>query len=967
MSLRPAADEEAVRKRRGERAQQARKEAILQLGKNTANPRGPPSRRAAPSPVSAVVQRSRCAVKLREKAAPKKEKESKTPEAIVEVPTVTPCGGNGPPANAASASAADPTRDGGAKVVDKGVEILPPVAVETEDDDKKMSAATAREVVPDPGESDVESVVLIDDGDDVKHSGRPAHILTHLSQMERSYLAWQPTQLPLPPPSPPLPGSSGPAAAPAAEPCITPVTSIPDHYPHSHTVTSPPPIIATYTHPPRPHSAHSLRLEPQPLSTSASQLPSSSSPPPPPPPPARRDVSAYHRIPYLSRSAGPRPTAPTARSDPAHSDLAASRLPPQQQPQSQPHAHPQPGNHHPDDGDATARRVDRILDFLKGVEEDDVKSAKNIQARHHSGDSIAAAGSAAVTDAKSGSTVGIAVFDGVKAKIMGQQMEIDEKARTLGVLKGELRRVKESLREQALEFKKDLKSKLALQRKEYETIIKRHLTFIDKLLAEKEELTKKCEALTGEVKALEKQFREKSIVLEEQHERDLKQQKELWAQAEKIKRDKWIQEKTKAIKDQTIKGLEPEIQRMLSVKPVFILTEQHKLQNRQMEEKYREELAREKNALIEQQARQTEAMRDRVVAERQRACEEEREFARQRYQKQLERDEMEFQQQRRKLLADFDEQKHAFLESHKQERQADDFAHRKQLDSLHRQMDAERANKDAALDEARRKHGAEIALLREKLAIEKEEWAAQYMTRVEVDMRNREKAFKEKLVAERDAEIEMVVQRLESETSCNSSESTRRYRMEVERLRAETADEVKQLRDQHSLALDRLVAAQNEQRSGEEFKRDLEKRLLQVQYESAAKDHLIREQKNELSRLKVDEETLVQSIRGDYAAQLDAKESALHTSADTIARHARELEELEARHQAEIDELVKEKVKSKNEYNERTVHLIEESVRKALGSKDQLLASLKGEAEELNMRNQHLERLLEQQRQELLS
>ncbi|KAJ3145537.1 Centrosomal protein of 131 kDa [Geranomyces variabilis] len=944
MSLRPAADEEAVRKRRGERAQQARKEAMLQLGKNKANPRGPPSRRAPPSAVPAVVQRSRAAVKLREKT-PKKEKEEKIVGVTGEVPTAIACGGDGPSAIVAAASAANPTGDGGAKAEDKGVEILPPVAVEIEDDDKRMSAATA----PDAGESDVESVVLIEDGDDVKRrSGGPAHILTHLSQMERSYLAWQPTQLPLPPPSSPPPASSMPAAAPAAEPLITPVIPIPDRNPRPQTVTPPPPAIATYVHPPRPRSAHSFRpASPQPPPSSASQLTSTSGAPPPPPPAqgsdSRRDVFAYNRVSYLSRSAGPRPTAPTAHSDPAHSDRAASQLPSQRQSQLQSQTHLQPGN--PDDGDATARRVDRILDFLKGVEEDDVKSARNIQARH-SGESIAAA----AVDAKSGSTVGIAVFDGVKAKIMGQQMEIDEKARTLGVLKGELRRAKENLREQALEFKKELKSKLALQRKEYETIIKRHLTFIDKLLAEKEELTKKCEALTGEVKALEKQFREKSIVLEEQHERDLKQQKELWAQAEKIKRDKWIQEKTKAIKDQTIKGLEPEIQRMLS---------QHKLQNRQMEEKYREELAREKNALIEQQARQTEAMRDRVVAERQRACEEEREFARQRYQKQLERDEMEFQQQRRKLLADFDEQKHAFLESHKQERQADDFAHRKQLDSLHRQMDAERANKDAALDEARRKHSAEVALLREKLAIEKEEWAAQYMARVEVDMRNREKAFKEKLVAERDAEIEMVVQRLESETSCNSSESTRRYRMEVERLRAETADEVKQLRDQHSLALDRLVAAQNEQRSGEEFKRDLEKRLLQAQYESAAKDHLIREQKNELSRLKVDEETLVQSIRGDYAAQLDAKELALHTSADTIARHARELEDLEARHRAEIDELVREK--------ERTVHLIEESVRKALGSKDQLLASLKGEAEELNMRNQHLERLLEQQRQELLN
>lgn len=64
--------------------------------------------------------------------------------------------------------------------------------------------------------------------------------------------------------------------------------------------------------------------------------------------------------------------------------------------------------------------------------------------------------------------------------------------------------------------KKDLKSKLNLQRKEYETIIKRHLTFIDKLLSEKDDLSKKCETLTEEVKSMEKQFKEK--VLEEDSE-----------------------------------------------------------------------------------------------------------------------------------------------------------------------------------------------------------------------------------------------------------------------------------------------------------------------------------------------------------------------------------------------------------------------------------------------------------------
>ena len=45
--------------------------------------------------------------------------------------------------------------------------------------------------------------------------------------------------------------------------------------------------------------------------------------------------------------------------------------------------------------------------------------------------------------------------------------------------------------------------------------------------------------------------------------------------------------------------------------------------------------------LNEDHHRQMEIMREKIVSERQKGCEEEREFARQRYQKQLERDELE--------------------------------------------------------------------------------------------------------------------------------------------------------------------------------------------------------------------------------------------------------------------------------------------------------------------------------------
>lgn len=157
------------------------------------------------------------------------------------------------------------------------------------------------------------------------------------------------------------------------------------------------------------------------------------------------------------------------------------------------------------------------------------------------------------------------VFQNVKSKMIGQQIEIEEQNRQLILLKEEHKRLKQEIKIQQEQHSMDTKSKLNLQRKEYETIIKRHLTFIDNLLLEKQELTQKSQDLSVQVKTVEKNFLDKIKNLQEFHSKDLRNLKETLLASEKIKRDKWLQEKTKIIKEQTVKGLEPEIQRMLTV------------------------------------------------------------------------------------------------------------------------------------------------------------------------------------------------------------------------------------------------------------------------------------------------------------------------------------------------------------------------------------------------------------------
>ena len=52
--------------------------------------------------------------------------------------------------------------------------------------------------------------------------------------------------------------------------------------------------------------------------------------------------------------------------------------------------------------------------------------------------------------------------------------------------------------------------------------------------------------------------------MKEKHQIELVTVKEKLVSAEKIRRDKWVEQKQKEIKDLTVKGLEPEIARLIA-------------------------------------------------------------------------------------------------------------------------------------------------------------------------------------------------------------------------------------------------------------------------------------------------------------------------------------------------------------------------------------------------------------------
>jgi hypothetical protein len=623
--------------------------------------------------------------------------------------------------------------------------------------------------------------------------------------------------------------------------------------------------------------------------------------------------------------------------------------------------------------DPTTKRIDRILEYLKSVGNnsfevisDTLTDKESIKSDYDLTDNISKCNESSVSgtviNSKLSDTASIynmykdkkdntvEVFDGVKSKMITQQIELEEKSRSLDFLKKELKKLKDAMKDQTSQYRKDMKSKLSLQRKEYETIIKRHLSFVDKLLGEKEQLTTKCQNLGDDVKNMERMYKQKIKELEEHHSKDIKQQKEMWLASEKVRRDKWIQTKEKQIKDNTIKGLEPEIQKMLS---------QHKLQIKQLEESYQERLIKEKQLMLDQHQHQMEQLRDKISSERQRACEEEREFSRQRYMKQLERDEMEFQQNKRKLIMEMEEEKTLIITQLKQEKKKEEEKLLKEIEELKKRIADLKIKNDESLSELTRKNNNEMNNLKEKMEIEKQEWQNKMIQKNEAELHQREEIIKEKLISERDAEIEMVIQRLESETNSSTSDITRQHRMEIEKLKAEKADEIKRLHDEHNLSLDKIIEIQEKMKDLEDEKRKIQKELIKSQHESTIKEQQLQTQKLELDRLKVNKDTLSNMIREEFKSQLELSKSNIDLLNEQLSSQKAQVELIKKKNQQEIENINKEK--------EMALQLVEEKVHQTLSSKDNVILKLKENIEELTLRNRYLEGMIEKQRIELLS
>ncbi|XP_029943463.1 centrosomal protein of 131 kDa isoform X5 [Salarias fasciatus] len=582
--------------------------------------------------------------------------------------------------------------------------------------------------------------------------------------------------------------------------------------------------------------------------------------------------------------------------------------------------------------------LNELLDTLKLLEEEPEQLAESQSRRKDKYAWIdeAALSEEEVTGVEQASAAG---------SMMRVKLELEEKKRTVDLLQAALAQQRELTVRHVKEAERELSRGFQLQKDQYEATIQRHLTFIDQLIGDKKALSERCEGVLGELKQVDHKYMKKMAQMQEQHEmvwqilsplcEEIKKLKDLMSATEKIRREKWIDEKTKKIKAITVKGLEPEIQKLIS---------KHKQELKKLQTLHEAELLQADERAARRYVRQAEELRQQLEREKQQQCQRDRELAKQRYEKELQEEELSLQQQRRRLYKDVSQEKDRLAQLASRQRA--------ELDELRRQLEensavagrALRDELDRSREEQDRRHQVEMKALQERLELEKQTWEENSRKKEEAWLLSRERELRDQLRRERDKEIELAIWTLEEETSKDKEECERAADSRLKRLREKYEAELRELERSERTAVEKHQQLRKQQM-------ETEAELIRLQATLRLTEQQVEDVTQARDKLADERRGLAQVIRQEFADRLV-------TTEEENRRLKVEVSEVRARLRLEAERLTQEKEEELAEVHQR--------VKSAILKKEEIVCALRKQHQAAVKRADHLEALWEQQRKQLL-
>ncbi|EDW10659.1 centrosomal protein of 131 kDa isoform X1 [Drosophila mojavensis] len=355
-------------------------------------------------------------------------------------------------------------------------------------------------------------------------------------------------------------------------------------------------------------------------------------------------------------------------------------------------------------------------------------------------------------------------------------------------------------------------TKMRDQKKHYEEVVTRHQGFIEQLLKDKGALCEKVAALTRRLESQNQAW-------EHRLETELARTKETTLAGEKIRRERWVRENTKKIKELTVKGLEAEINKMNCdhQREVTELKRAH-----QMELLDALEEARLKHEQIEH------GIRESCAQDRESIIEKERTAIRERFERQLEEEQKIQAELRQKLADDFAAERER-LQAELRQKEADYLAKRQEAQRDHdNELEQAKFEMQEKMAKQEEKYQNRINTVEQQYLADFELWKTEYENKSKLALAEKENAIRQHYRAERDRQLDELVVRMEADALQSSEEHEQKIlrlkeKFEKDLQLAENVE--KSLREKYAETREKLAEADAQVRNSQAEVKQLQMEL----------------------------------------------------------------------------------------------------------------------------------------------
>nr|VZI31246.1 unnamed protein product [Spirometra erinaceieuropaei] len=494
---------------------------------------------------------------------------------------------------------------------------------------------------------------------------------------------------------------------------------------------------------------------------------------------------------------------------------------------------------------------------------------------------------------------------------------------------------------------------LASQKDDYEATINKNYKLIDELIAEKQALTEQCSRLVDDMRILKEKAEAKQKQLEDNHKCEIQKLQGKFVAAEKLRRERWEASKIKSIKELTIKGVEKEVARLVA---------SHKEELEEIRKECMCQVQAADARAFQTYGRQLDELRLALTQEKEEACAKERRLANERFENIVEDERQSLAKLRKRLLDENADERERMVAT--SARQREEFrARTEQLESeIQKMTETHREEMEQLKSNLESKHASQLEELKTHLTAEREVWEQKFRSTLELEFATREREIAEQLRKDRDKQLEMVIRNLEAEATAAQ-----------EAAENATNGKLKVLKERHQQEISELE--QNEKQITEKYNQ-LRTRCLEQEGEIECLNVRLKQRENEIKevhalyeKLKTERERVSDVVRQEFADRIVASEEEVKILRVTLAEAKSKLSLEVDKREREI-QLAKESIASELEQ-------VHERVRDAVRQKEMNIAALKKDHEkqteelkfELQLsrqRSEHLEKLLDQQRKQLL-